>query len=85
MKTTSNGPSGGGDKLCTTFGGLDFANPMIVPAGVHGRDDGIMVAVSASGVSGTCAKTIVSQPARDVLPCFSSVNIRDGEFGLWIG
>ncbi len=60
-------------KLRTTFCGLDFANPLIVPAGVHGRDGDVMFAVSESGVGGICTKTIVSQPANDVLPCFSAV------------
>ncbi len=61
------------ERLRTTFCGLDFANPIIVPAGVHGRDGDIMAEVGATGVGGTCTKTIVSQPADDVLPCFSAV------------
>ncbi|MCK5586851.1 hypothetical protein KAJ02_12335, partial [Candidatus Bipolaricaulota bacterium] len=60
-------------RLRTTFSGLEFTNPIIVPAGVHGRDGDIMAAVGKSGVGGTCTKTIVSQPAPDVLPCFSAV------------
>lgn len=61
-------------KLRTGFCGLEFANPLIVPAGVHGRDGETMAVVGASGVGGVCTKTIVSQPARDVLPCFSAVS-----------
>lgn len=60
-------------KLSTTFCGLEFANPIIVPAGVHGRNGDVMAAVGEAGVGGTCTKTIVSQPAPDVLPCFSAV------------
>ena len=60
-------------RLRTEFCGLDFATPIIVPAGVHGRDGETMAAVSESGVGGVCTKTIVSQPATDVLPCFSAV------------
>jgi dihydroorotate dehydrogenase subfamily 1 len=62
--------------LRTRFCGLDFANPIIVAAGAHGRDGQTMKEVSASGVSGVCTKTIVSQPATDVLPCF--VKVRSG-------
>ena len=32
-----------------------------------------MKEVSASGVAGICTKTIVAQPATDVLPCFTKV------------
>ncbi len=60
-------------RLQTTFCGLEFTNPIIVPAGVHGRDGDVMAAVGRAGVGGTCTKTIVSQPAHDVLPCFSAV------------
>lgn len=59
--------------LQTEFCGLTFKNPIIVPAGVHGRDGDTIKEVAQSGVAGICTKTIVSQPARDVLPCFSSV------------
>lgn len=59
--------------LTTNFCGIEFANPVIVPAGVHGRDGDTIKEVSGSGVAGICTKTIVSQPARDVLPCFSAV------------
>jgi len=69
-----NEAKGEASKLRTTFCGLDFANPLIVPAGVHGRDGDVMAAVAASGIGGVCTKTIVSQPATDVLPCFSAVN-----------
>jgi dihydroorotate dehydrogenase (NAD+) catalytic subunit len=61
------------ERLRTMFCGLEFANPLIVPAGVHGRDGETMARVSASGIGGVCTKTIVSQPSSDVLPCFSSV------------
>jgi dihydroorotate dehydrogenase subfamily 1 len=59
--------------LTTKFCGLTFKNPVIVPAGVHGRDGDTIKAISRSGVAGICTKTIVSQPAPDVLPCFSAV------------
>lgn len=59
--------------LETDFCGIKFKNPIIVPAGVHGRDGETMKEVASSGVAGICTKTIVSQPARDVLPCFSAV------------
>jgi dihydroorotate dehydrogenase subfamily 1 len=59
--------------LKTRFCGLDFSNPIIVAAGAHGRDGETMKEVSASGVAGVCTKTIVSQPATDVLPCFTKV------------
>ncbi|HEY9594901.1 MAG TPA: 4Fe-4S dicluster domain-containing protein [Spirochaetia bacterium] len=58
--------------LTTKFCGLTFRNPIIVPAGVHGRDGDTIRAVSESGVAGICTKTIVSQPAPDVLPCFTT-------------
>jgi dihydroorotate dehydrogenase subfamily 1 len=69
----STGTSGEAGRLRTTFCGLEFPNPIVVPAGVHGRDGQTMAAVSESGVGAICTKTIVSQPARDVLPCFSAV------------
>ncbi len=59
--------------LKTEFCGLSFKNPIIVPAGVHGRDGKTIKTVSESGVAGICTKTIVSQPAPDVLPCFQAV------------
>ena len=59
--------------LSSSFAGLEFKNPIIVAAGVHGRDGATIKEVSASGVAGVCTKTIVSQPAVDVLPCFVSV------------
>lgn len=59
--------------LRTEFCGLSFRNPLIVPAGVHGRDGPTIAAVSRSGVAGICTKTIVSRPAPDVLPCFTAV------------
>jgi dihydroorotate dehydrogenase subfamily 1 len=59
--------------LKTDFCGLTFRNPVIVPAGVHGRDGPTIREVGASGVAGICTKTIVSRPSPDVLPCFSAV------------
>lgn len=59
--------------LTTSFCGLTFKNPVIVAAGVHGRDGKTMKEVSRSGVAAVCTKTIVSQPATDVLPCFVKV------------
>ena len=60
--------------LTTTFCGIEFKNPLIVPAGVHGRSGEVMREISAHGPAAICTKTIVSQPARDVLPCFSQVS-----------
>ncbi len=60
--------------LKTKFCGIEFENPIIVPAGVHGRSGEVIKEVSQSGVAGICTKTIVAQPARDVLPCFASVS-----------
>ena len=60
-------------KLKTDFCGLSFKNPVIVPAGVHGRSGEVIREVSKTGVSGICTKTIVSKPVHDVLPCFTSV------------
>jgi dihydroorotate dehydrogenase subfamily 1 len=57
----------------TEFCGLDFKNPVIVPAGIHGRDGDVIKEVGGSGVAAVCTKTIVSRPAPDVLPCFSAV------------
>ena len=59
--------------LETNFCGISFKNPIIIPAGVHGRDGDVMKEVSSSGVAGICTKPIVSQPSVDVLPCFSAV------------
>jgi len=59
--------------LRTRYCGLDFENPIVVAAGAHGRDGETMKEVSSSGVAGVCTKTIVSQPATDVLPCFTKV------------
>ena len=60
--------------LATEFCGIRFRNPVIVPAGTHGRDGKTIAEVSASGVAGICTKTIVAQPAPDVLPCFVKVS-----------
>ena len=59
--------------LTTRFCGIEFKNPLIVPAGVHGRSGEVMREISAHGPAAICTKTIVSRPARDVLPCFSQV------------
>jgi dihydroorotate dehydrogenase subfamily 1 len=59
--------------LKTDFCGLTFRNPVIVPAGVHGRDGATIREIGKSGVAGICTKTIVSRPSPDVLPCFSAV------------
>ena len=56
--------------LKTSFCGLQFRNPIVVAAGVHGRDGQTMAEVARSGVAAVCTKTIVSRPAPDVLPCF---------------
>jgi dihydroorotate dehydrogenase subfamily 1 len=61
-------------ELDTRFCGLAFKNPIIVPAGVHGRDGPTIREVSRSGVAAVCTKTIVSRPAPDVLPCFVKVH-----------
>jgi dihydroorotate dehydrogenase len=44
-----------------------------VAAGVHGRDGKTIAETSRAGVAAVCTKTIVSQPAKDVLPCFVKV------------
>lgn len=59
--------------LTTKFCGLTFRNPIIIPAGIHGRDGKTIKEISHSGVAAICTKTIVSQPAKDVLPCFVTV------------
>jgi dihydroorotate dehydrogenase subfamily 1 len=57
--------------LKTRFCGLEFRNPIIVAAGVHGRDGETIAEVARCGVAAVCTKTIVSRPAPDVLPCFA--------------
>jgi dihydroorotate dehydrogenase subfamily 1 len=57
--------------LRTSFCGLEFRNPIVVAAGVHGRDGETMAQVGRTGVGAVCTKTIVSRPAPDVLPCFA--------------
>jgi dihydroorotate dehydrogenase subfamily 1 len=59
--------------LKTKFCGLTLKNPLIVAAGVHGRDGKTIMETSRAGVAAVCTKTIVSQPAKDVLPCFVKV------------
>ncbi|TFG88425.1 MAG: 4Fe-4S dicluster domain-containing protein [Gemmatimonadales bacterium] len=60
--------------LTTEFCGIRFRNPLIIPAGSHGRDGETIREISRSGVAGICTKTIVAQPAPDVLPCFVRVS-----------
>jgi dihydroorotate dehydrogenase (NAD+) catalytic subunit len=60
--------------LTTQFCGIRFKNPVIIPAGSHGRDGETIREISHSGVAGICTKTIVAQPAPDVLPCFVRVS-----------
>jgi len=60
--------------LATEFCGLKFKNPLIIPAGTHGRDGETIREISASGVAAICTKTIVAQPSPDVLPCFVKVS-----------
>ena len=59
--------------ITTEFCGISFANPIIIPAGVHGRSGKVIREIGESGVAGICTKTIVSQSAPDVLPCFVKV------------
>ncbi len=59
--------------LATEFCGLEFRNPLIVAAGVHGRDGKTIREVARTGVAAVCTKTIVSRPAPDVLPSFAAV------------
>ncbi len=59
--------------LKTDFCGIEFSNPVIVPAGAHGRDGETMIRVGNAGISGVCTKTITSQAPPDVRPCFSNV------------
>jgi dihydroorotate dehydrogenase subfamily 1 len=60
--------------LAAEFCGIRFRNPVIIPAGIHGRDGKTIQEISRSGVAGICTKTIVAQPSPDVLPCFVKVN-----------
>jgi len=64
--------------LSTYFCGLKFKNPIMIPAGIHGRNGDVIRDISRSGVSAICTKTIVPQPAPDVLPCFTWVPNRAG-------
>jgi dihydroorotate dehydrogenase (NAD+) catalytic subunit len=59
--------------LSTEFCGLPFKNPIIVPAGAHGRDAETIISVGNAGVTGVCTKTITAQAPPDVKPCFSVV------------
>ena len=40
--------------LATRFCGLEFPNPIVVAAGVHGRDGDTMAEVARSGVAAVC-------------------------------
>ena len=57
----------------TEFCGFKLDNPVIVPAGAHGRDAETIVQVGDSGVSAVVTKTITAQAPPDVRPCFSAV------------
>ncbi|MEW6082322.1 MAG: 4Fe-4S binding protein [Bacillota bacterium] len=59
--------------LSVDIGGLRLKNPLIVAAGAHGRDSRTMAHVASFGPGAVTTKTIVSQPAKDVLPCFARV------------
>lgn len=64
--------------LTTKFCGLTLKNPIIIPAGIHGRSGKVIKEISRSGVSAICTKTIVPQSAPDVLPCFVEVPNKSG-------
>lgn len=64
--------------LTTKFCGLTLKNPIIIPAGIHGRNGTVIKEISRYGVSAICTKTIISQPAPDVLPCFTKVPNKSG-------
>jgi len=64
--------------LTTKFCGLTLKNPVIIPAGIHGRNGKVIKEISRSGVSAICTKTIISAPAPDVLPCFAKVPNKSG-------
>ncbi|MFQ6015876.1 MAG: tRNA-dihydrouridine synthase [Anaerolineae bacterium] len=53
--------------------GVKLKNPVIVAAGNHSHDGKTIVAVSKHGPAAVVTKTIVAQPAPDVLPCFATV------------
>ena len=57
----------------TSFCGFKLDNPIIVPAGAHGRDAETIITVGKSGVSGIVTKTITAQAPADVRPCFTAV------------
>ncbi|HAK47145.1 MAG TPA: hypothetical protein DCO79_14665, partial [Spirochaeta sp.] len=58
----------------TEFCGFKLDNPVVVPAGAHGRDAETIISVGAAGVSAVMTKTITAQAPPDVRPCFSAVN-----------
>lgn len=64
--------------LTTEFCGLKLKNPIIIPAGIHGRSGKIIKDISRAGLAAICTKTIVPQPAPDVLPCFAQVPNKSG-------
>ncbi len=57
----------------TEFCGFSLDNPVVVPAGVHGRDAETIIEVGKSGVAGVFTKTITAQAPPDVRPCFTAV------------
>lgn len=59
--------------LRTRIGNVELPNPVIVGAGCHSRDAATMKKLAATGVAAFATKTIVAQPAPDVLPCFTTV------------
>ncbi len=64
--------------LTTDFCGLKLKNPVIVPAGIHGRSGKVIKEISKYGLAAICTKTIVPQPAPDVLPCFAQIPNKAG-------
>ena len=62
-----------GVDLRTRIGNVELPNPFIVAAGCHSRDAATMKKLAATGVAAFATKTIVAQPAPDVLPCFATV------------
>lgn len=59
--------------LRPSIGNVELPNPVIVGAGCHSRDAATMKKLAATGVAAFATKTVVDQPAPDVLPCFTTV------------
>ena len=57
----------------TKFCGFNLDNPLVVPAGAHGRDAETIIRVGNTGVAGVFTKTITAQAPQDVRPCFTAV------------